>query len=148
MPTFLTTQGHGGPPRMSDQPNAGATSETAHTWKTVHTKRTFSHPNKADMEWWLWRPNDTRGPWRPKVSWHLSYRLGKSHQKKKHPGNLSRPGIEPGPAAWQVTMLPLDHSGGLFIRGWSFYRLILKNFDCDLTQVFFYSCYTSYGEQN
>ena len=28
--TFLTTQGHGGPPRMSDQPNAGATSETAH----------------------------------------------------------------------------------------------------------------------
>ena len=28
---FLTTQGHGGPPRMSDQPNAGATSETAQT---------------------------------------------------------------------------------------------------------------------
>ena len=32
--TFLTTQGHGGPPRMSDQLNAGATSETAQTWKT------------------------------------------------------------------------------------------------------------------
>ena len=28
---FLTTQGHGGPPWMSDQPNAGATSETAQT---------------------------------------------------------------------------------------------------------------------
>ena len=28
---FLTTQEHGGPPRMSDQPNAGATSETAKT---------------------------------------------------------------------------------------------------------------------
>ena len=28
-------------------------------------------------------------------------------RKKPHPGNLSRPGIEPGPAAWQVRMLPL-----------------------------------------
>ena len=28
-------------------------------------------------------------------------------QKKPHPGNLSRPGIEPGPAAWQARMLPL-----------------------------------------
>ena len=27
--------------------------------------------------------------------------------KKPHPGNLSQPGIEPGPAAWQVRMLPL-----------------------------------------
>ena len=27
--------------------------------------------------------------------------------KKPHPGNLSRPGIEPGPAAWQAQMLPL-----------------------------------------
>ena len=32
---FLTTQGHVGPPGMSDQPNAGATSETAQTWKTI-----------------------------------------------------------------------------------------------------------------
>ena len=60
---FLTTQEHGGPPRMSDQPNAGATSETAHTWKKIHTKRTLSHPNKANMEWWLRRPNDSpEGP--------------------------------------------------------------------------------------
>ena len=29
--TFLITQGHGGPPRMSDQPDAGATSGTAQT---------------------------------------------------------------------------------------------------------------------
>ena len=27
-------------------------------------------------------------------------------RKKPHPGNLSRPGIEPGPAAWQAGMLP------------------------------------------
>ena len=28
-------------------------------------------------------------------------------RKRPHPGNLSRPGIEPGPAAWQARMLPL-----------------------------------------
>ena len=28
-------------------------------------------------------------------------------RKKPHPGNLSRPGIEPGPAVWQARMLPL-----------------------------------------
>ena len=38
-------------------------------------------------------------PGGPKVSWHLSDRRGKP-RKKPHPGNLSRPGIEPGPAAW------------------------------------------------
>ena len=35
----------------------------------------------------------------------MSYRWGKT-PKKPHPGNLSRPGIEPGPAAWQARMLP------------------------------------------
>ena len=34
---------------MSDQLNAGATSETAQTGKTIHTKHTLSHPNKANM---------------------------------------------------------------------------------------------------
>ena len=102
---FLTTQGHGGSPRMSDQFNAEATSETAQTWKTIYTKHTLIHSNKVNMKWWLWRPNDIRGPCGPKVSWHLSYRWGKI-QKKLHPGNLSRPGIEPGPAAWQARMLP------------------------------------------
>ena len=104
--TFFTSQGHGWPPRMSDQPNAGATSETAQTWKTIHTKHTLNHPNKAIMEWWLRRPNDILGPWGPKDSWHLSYRWEKT-PKKPHTGNLSRPGIEPGPAAWQARMLPL-----------------------------------------
>ena len=72
--------------------------------KKIHTKHTLSHPNKANIEWWWRRPNDTRGPWGPKASRHLSYRWGKT-PKKRQPGNLSRPGIEPGPAAWQV--LPL-----------------------------------------
>ena len=51
--------------------------------------------------WRLWWPNDIRGLCGPKVLWHLSYRRGKT-PKKPSPGNLSRPGIEPGPAAWQA----------------------------------------------
>ena len=118
--TYFFDQRHGGPPRMSDQPDAGATSETAQTWKTIHTKHTPIHTNKANMEWWLRRPNDIREPCGPKISRHLSYRWGKT-PKKPHPGNLSRPGIEPGPAAWQARMLPLapqrwTHSLNIKIR--------------------------------
>ena len=57
-----------------------------------------------DEGWWLWWPNDIRGPWGPKASRHLSYRWGKT-PKKPHPENLSRLGIELGPAAWQARML-------------------------------------------
>ena len=32
---------------------------------------------------------------------------GEENPGKPHPGNLSRPGIEPGPAAWQARMLQL-----------------------------------------
>ena len=39
---FLTTQEHGGPPWMMDQLNYWATSEIAHTWKTIHTRQTLS----------------------------------------------------------------------------------------------------------
>ena len=79
--TFLTTQGHGGLPRMSDQPYAGATSETAQTWKRIHTKHTPIGTNKANIAWWLRRPNDIRGPCGPKVSRHLFYRWGKTPKK-------------------------------------------------------------------
>ena len=39
--TFLTTQGHGGPPWISDQLNARATSETTRTYRQRH----HSHPH-------------------------------------------------------------------------------------------------------
>ena len=58
---------------------------------------------------WLWMIMMAKwysGTLGPKASWHLSYRWGKT-PKKPHLGNLSRPGIEPGPAAWQVCMVPL-----------------------------------------
>ena len=60
--TFLTTQGHGGTPWMSVQLNAGATSETAQTWKTIHSRHTLIHSNKMNLKWWLWQPNDIWGP--------------------------------------------------------------------------------------
>ena len=87
--TFLTTQGHGGPPRMSDQPNAGATSETA------RTKHTLSHPNKANDDYdGQMRFGDLGGLKFPDICL-----TGEEKPRKKpHLGNLSRPGIEPGPA--------------------------------------------------
>ena len=78
---FLTTQGHGGPPRTSDQLSAGATSETTQTWKTIHTIHAPIHSNKANMKGWLWRPDDIRGPCGPDASWHLSDRWGKNLEK-------------------------------------------------------------------
>ena len=46
--TFLTTQGHGGPSRMRADLNAGASSETTGTWKTIHP---FS------LSRWIWKHN-------------------------------------------------------------------------------------------
>ena len=40
--TFLTTQGHGGPPRISDQLNAGTSSETTRIKDDTHHSRTHS----------------------------------------------------------------------------------------------------------
>ena len=67
----------------------------------IPTRHTLIHSNKANMKWWLWRPNDIRGPC------GLVLLVRKNPGKRTHPGNLSRPGIEPGPAAWQARMLPL-----------------------------------------
>ena len=84
---------------MRDQLNARATSEITRTWKTIHTIHAPIHSNK--VKGWLWQPNDIRGPNGPKASWYSSYRWRKT-PKKPHPGNLSRAGIELGPAAWQA----------------------------------------------
>ena len=104
--TFLTSQRHGGPPRMRDQLNVGATSESTRTWKMMHAIHAPIHSNKANMKGWLWRPNDIWGPCGPKASRHSFYRWEKT-PKKPHPRKLSQPGIEPGPAAWQARMLLL-----------------------------------------
>ena len=92
---LLTIQVQGRPIRVRDQLNAGVTSEAARTWKTIHTRHSPIHSNKMNMKGWLLRPSDIRGPCGPNASPHLSYRWG----------NLSQPGFEPVPAAWQARML-------------------------------------------
>ena len=103
MHTVLTRRGHGGPPLMKDQLNAGATSETTRTWKTIHTIHAPSHSNNGNMNGWLWGPSDIRGPCGPKASWYLSLQVRKSLE------NLTQgtcpDGIEPGLAAWQARVL-------------------------------------------
>ena len=81
-----------------------------HLRNNTNMKDDTRHPlthysNKANMKGWLWRLNDIWGPCGSKASWHLSYRTGKI-PKKPHPGNLSPPGIEPEPTAWQARTLP------------------------------------------
>ena len=155
--TFLTTQGHEGPPRMSDQPNAGATSETAQTWKTIHTKHTLSHPNKANMEWWLRRPNDIR------VLGGLKFADICLTGEEKPRKNLTQEtcpnrGSNPGPLHDKRACYHLLHSSELanflfgkmfgFIEKWSFvvtpYKinafktfLMFRFFTCDNSE----SCY-------
>ena len=76
---FLTTQGHGEPPRLRDQLNAGATSETAQTWKTIHIRHTLTHSfQQGENAVMSMKSKDIRGPCGPKVSWYLSYRWGKT----------------------------------------------------------------------
>ena len=78
---FFTTQGHGGPPRMREKLNAGTTSETTQTCKTRQPIHSPIHANKANMEGWLWRPNNIRGPCGSNASWHLSCRWGTTPTK-------------------------------------------------------------------
>ena len=54
---------------------------------------------------WEWLPNDIRGPWGLKLP-DICITGEEKTPKNPHPGNLSRPGIEPGPTAWQARMLP------------------------------------------
>ena len=52
-----------------------------HKHERQYTPSTHCHPNKANMEWWLRRPNDIRWLWGHIVSWHWSYRWGKNPEK-------------------------------------------------------------------
>ena len=113
MHTFLTTQERGGPPRMSDQPYAGATSETAQTRKTIHTKHTLSHPNKANMEWWSRRPNDIRGPWGRKFP-DICFTGDENPEKNLTQETCPDWGSKPGSLRDKRACDHLLHSGGLF----------------------------------
>ena len=49
--TFLTTQGHGEPPRMREQLNAVVTSETTRTWKSIQTSLLEQQPWFLSLQW-------------------------------------------------------------------------------------------------
>ena len=70
---------------MRDQLNAGATSETAQTWKTIHTRHTLIHSSKANIKWWLWRTNDIQGPCGPKSFLIFVLPVRKNPKKKTSP---------------------------------------------------------------
>ena len=104
--TFLTTQGHGGLTGwgISSMPGSPPRQHKHERWYTqfthtfITTRRMWKYDYDGQMIF-----GDLAGI---KASWHLSYKWRKTPKKKPHPGNLSRPGIEPGPAACQARMLP------------------------------------------
>ena len=86
---------------LSQDHNAGATSETTRTWKTMHsfilTRRILKDEYDGQMIF-----GDLVGLKLPDI-----WLTGEEKPRKKpHTGNLSRAGIESGPAAWQARMLP------------------------------------------
>ena len=105
---FLTTQGHGGPPQISDELNAGAASETTPTLKTIHIIHSHIHSNMADG--WLWRPNDIRWSGGSKASWHLSYRWGKNLTQETCPDRGSNPGPLRNRSACYRLLIAVDYS--------------------------------------
>ena len=62
--------------------------------------------------WWLWWPIISGDGWGLSFP-NICLTIEEKPHKKPQPGILTRLGIEPEPARWEVTMLPLDHSGGL-----------------------------------
>ena len=85
---------------------------SAQTWKTIHTRHTFSHSNKANMKWWLWRPDDIRdfvGLKFPDI------RLTDEEKPRKNPiqETSSDRGSNPGPLRERHACYRLFHSGGL-----------------------------------
>ena len=60
--------------------------------------------------WWLWWPMISGDGWGLSFP-DICVTVEEKPQKKQR-GKLARPGVEPGTARWEATMLPLDHSGG------------------------------------
>ena len=110
-PTFLTIQGHRGPPRMRDQLNAGATPR-----QHKHERRYVPSTHPFMLTSRIWKDDydsqiigHIRGPYGTKPSWHLSYRWGKT-PKKPHPGTCPDWGSNPGPLPDKRPCYRLLHS--------------------------------------
>ena len=129
---FLTTQGHGGLPRMSDQPNAGATSETAQTWKTIHTKHTPILPTRRiwnDDYGGLMICGDLVGLKFPDIC----LTGGEKPRKKLTQETCPDRGSNPGPMRDKRACYHLLHSGGLYLL---LYHLQIINYHYVLLEFF------------
>ena len=103
---FSTTQGQGGPPRMRDHLNSGATCETTRTLKTIHIIHSLILTRWIRYGW-LWWPNDIRGPCGPKVCLTGEEKPEKTSPRKLVPtGDLTRARcvhehmLPPAPQRW------------------------------------------------
>ena len=108
---FLTTQEHG---RASS--DEGSAQCRGHLLDNTDMKDDTHHSHthwfqQGEKKGLLWCPN-ILGTLVDLKLWHV-IQVRKNPEKKPHPGNLSRLGIEPGPAVLQARMLPPVHSGGL-----------------------------------
>ena len=76
---------------MSDQLNAGATSEKTRTLKTIHIIRSHIHSNKASMRRMVMMAKCYSGTWWAESFLIFVFQVRKNPKKKSQ---LSRPGIE------------------------------------------------------
>ena len=82
----------------------------------------------------------------PQVSWHLSYRWGKT-PKKAHPGNLSRPGIAERFQAFKMSLYITQIDIVIQLKGWEWYnpkpekrKFSGENFECLKLNVCHHVC--------
>ena len=101
---LFTTKGYGGPLWASDYPAPGPPLRQ-HKFRQFTNIYSHNHTRIMDDKW---RPNGIPALLRPKVSRLLSCGWVKI-PKKPDPEKLSRPGIEPGPTAWEARTLSGDH---------------------------------------
>ena len=83
--------------------------------------------------WWLWWLIISGD------GWCLSFPdICVTVEEKPQVGKLTWPGIEPGPARWEVPMLHLDHSGGHIHSSYKLKARIRKVYKFLLKFIFIY----------
>ena len=76
-----------------------------------HGQRPSPSKDGWDMVWMIYGGHMITGANVAQIFWHLSYSWGKTPEKTSN-RKLTQQGMEPGPAAWEATILTLDQSCG------------------------------------
>ena len=100
---------------MSDQLNAWAIFGTTWILKTIHAIHPLIYSNKAVIIRIIMMVKLYSGNHEDLNLLDICLTGEAKPRRKPHPGNLSRPGIEPGSAAWQARMLPPASQRSTFI---------------------------------